>query len=118
MKLAAPLLLAACLSAQAQAQVQPPIVLDGQYSARTDEMSLQIIGDRVCFAPDKAQWGRLPVKRHEIWHRCTKDLAQMQTPVACFYAPRMDATRHAPSAKNQPVGRPTAIARFLLYSAL
>ena len=66
MQLAAALLLAtACLSAQAQ----PPIVLDGQYSARTDEMSLEIIGNRVCFAPDKAQWGRLPrpAAQHEIW---------------------------------------------------
>ena len=44
-------------------------MLDGQYSLRTDEMSLQIIGDRVCFAPDKAQWGRLPrpAAQHEIW---------------------------------------------------
>jgi len=66
MQLAAALLLAtACLSAQAQT----PIVLDGQYSARTDEMSVQIIGERVCFAPDKAQWGRLPrpAAAHDAW---------------------------------------------------
>ncbi|WP_298405289.1 hypothetical protein [Janthinobacterium sp.] len=67
MKLAALLVPALLLCAQAQAQ--PRIVLDGQYSLRTDEMSLQIIGDRVCFAPDKAQWGRLPrpAAQHEIW---------------------------------------------------
>ena len=67
MKLAALLVPALLLCAQAQAQ--PPIVLDGQYSLRTDEMSLEIIGDRVCFAPDKAQWGRLPrpAAPHEIW---------------------------------------------------
>ncbi|NBV19215.1 hypothetical protein [Janthinobacterium sp.] len=66
MQLAAALLLAtACLSAQAQT----PIVLDGQYSVRTDEMSVQIIGERVCFAPDKAQWGRLPrpAAAHDAW---------------------------------------------------
>ena len=45
---------------QLYAPPEKPIVLDGQYSQRTDEMSLQIIGERVCFAPDKAQWGRLP----------------------------------------------------------
>ncbi|MGK5009263.1 hypothetical protein [Janthinobacterium sp. MDB2-8] len=76
MKLAVTLLLAAaCLSAQAQAQVQPPIVLDGQYSARTDEMSLQIIGNRVCFAPDKAQWGRLPrpAATHDAWFCFSND---------------------------------------------
>ena len=72
MKLAASVLLsAACLSAQAQA----PIVLDGQYSARTDEMSLQIIGNRVCFAPDKAQWGRLPrpAASHDAWFCFSND---------------------------------------------
>lgn len=72
MKLAAALLLAtACLSAQAQA----PIVLDGQYSARTDEMSLEIIGNRVCFAPDKAQWGRLPrpAATHDAWFCFSND---------------------------------------------
>ena len=66
MQLAAALLLAtACLSAQAQT----PIVLDGQYSVRTDEMSVQIIGERICFAPDKAQWGRLPrlAAAHDAW---------------------------------------------------
>ena len=66
MKFAAILLLAAThLSAQAQS----PIVLDGQYSARTDEMSLELIGNRVCFAPDKAQWGRLPrpAAAHDAW---------------------------------------------------
>ena len=66
MQLAAALLLAtACLSAQAQT----PIVLDGQDSVRTDEMSVQIIGERVCFAPDKAQWGRLPrpAAAHDAW---------------------------------------------------
>lgn len=66
MQLAAALLLAtACLSAQAQT----PIVLDGQYSVRTDEMSVQIIGERVCFAPDKAQWDRLPrpAAAHDAW---------------------------------------------------
>lgn len=75
MKLAAPLLLAACLSAEAQAQVQPPIVLDGQYSLRTDEMSLEIIGNRVCFAPDKAQWGRLPrpAASHAVWFCFSND---------------------------------------------
>lgn len=48
---------------------EKPIVLDGQYSQRTDEMSLQIIGERVCFAPDKAQWGRLPrpAAKHDAW---------------------------------------------------
>ena len=74
MKLAAALLLAtACLSAQAQ--TQPPIVLDGQYSARTDEMSLEIIGKRVCFAPDKAQWGRLPrpAATHAVWFCFSND---------------------------------------------
>ncbi|NHQ92694.1 hypothetical protein [Janthinobacterium lividum] len=74
MKLAASLLLAtACLSTQARAQ--PPIVLDGQYSAHTDEMSLQIIGDRVCFAPDKAQWGRLPrpAATHDAWFCFSND---------------------------------------------
>lgn len=74
MKLAAALLLAtACLSAQAQ--TQPPIVLDGQYSARTDEMSLEIIGKRVCFAPDKAQWGRLPrpAATHDAWFCFSND---------------------------------------------
>lgn len=72
MQLAAALLLTtACLSAQAQA----PIVLDGQYSARTDEMSLQIIGNRVCFAPDKAQWGRLPrpAATHDAWFCFSND---------------------------------------------
>ncbi|MGK5024461.1 hypothetical protein [Janthinobacterium sp. RB2R34] len=47
-----------------------PIVLDGQYSQRTDEMSLQIIGEQVCFIPDKAQWGRLPrlaAATHDAW---------------------------------------------------
>ena len=46
-----------------------PIVLDGQYSLRSDEMSLQIIGERICFAPDKAQWGRLPrpAAAHDAW---------------------------------------------------
>ncbi|MGK5028101.1 hypothetical protein [Janthinobacterium sp. MDT1-19] len=76
MKLASTLLLAtACLSTQAHAQVQPPIVLDGQYSARTDEMSLQIIGNRVCFAPDKAQWGRLPrpAATHDAWFCFSND---------------------------------------------
>lgn len=74
MKLAAALLLVtACLSAQAQPQ--PPIVLDGQYSARTDEMSLEIIGNRVCFAPDKAQWGRLPrpAATHAAWFCFSND---------------------------------------------
>ena len=69
MKLAATLLLlaTACLSAQAQT----PIVLDGQYSARTDEMSLQIIGKR----PDKAQWGRLPrpAATHDAWFCFSND---------------------------------------------
>ncbi|WP_219114646.1 hypothetical protein [Janthinobacterium sp. UMAB-56] len=72
MKFAVTLLLAtACLSAHAQA----PIVLDGQYSARTDEMSLQIIGKRVCFAPDKAQWGRLPrpAAAHDAWFCFSND---------------------------------------------
>ncbi|ATD62851.1 MAG: hypothetical protein ACOH2S_02070 [Janthinobacterium svalbardensis] len=75
MKLAALLLSTACLSAQAQAQVQPPIVLDGQYSARTDEMSLQIIGERVCFVPDKAQWSRLPrpAATHAVWFCFSND---------------------------------------------
>ena len=74
MKLAAILLLAtACLSAHAQTQT--PIVLDGQYSARTDEMSLEIIGNRVCFAPDKAQWGRLPrpAATHAVWFCFSND---------------------------------------------
>ena len=74
MKLVATLLLAtACLSAQAQ--TQPPIVLDGQYSARTDEMSLEIIGNRVCFTPDKAQWGRLPrpAATHDAWFCFSND---------------------------------------------
>ncbi|MCC7695761.1 hypothetical protein [Janthinobacterium sp. EB271-G4-7A] len=57
------------------AQAQTPIVLDGQYSARTDEMSLQIIGNRVCFAPDKAQWGRLlrPAATHDAWFCFSND---------------------------------------------
>lgn len=57
------------------AQAQAPIVLDGQYSARTDEMSLQIIGERVCFAPDKAQWGRLPrpAASHAVWFCFSND---------------------------------------------
>lgn len=51
------------------------IVLDGQYSARTDEMSLEIIGNRVCFAPDKAQWGRLPrpAATHDAWFCFSND---------------------------------------------
>lgn len=51
------------------------IVLDGQYSQRTDEMSLQIIGERVCFAPDKAQWGRLPrpAAAHDAWFCFSND---------------------------------------------
>ena len=72
MKLAAALLLAtACLSARAQ----PPIVLDGQYSLRTAEMSLEIVGNRVCFAPDKAQWGRLPrpAATHDAWFCFSND---------------------------------------------
>lgn len=72
MKLAATLLLAtACLSARAQ----PPIVLDGMYNVRTDEMSLEIIGNRVCFAPDKAQWGRLPrpAATHDAWFCFSND---------------------------------------------
>lgn len=54
---------------------EKPIVLDGQYSQRTDEMSLQIIGDRVCFAPDKAQWGRLPrpAATHDAWFCFSND---------------------------------------------
>ena len=57
------------------AQAQPPIVLDGQYSLRTDEMSLEIIGNRVCFAPDKAQWGRLPrpAATHAAWFCFSND---------------------------------------------
>ena len=72
MKFAAILLLAAThLSAQAQS----PIVLDGQYSARTDEMSLELIGNRVCFAPDKAQWGSLPrpAATHDAWFCFSND---------------------------------------------
>ena len=70
----APLLFPALLLC-AQAQAQPPIVLDGQYSARTDEMSLEIIGNRVCFAPDKAQWGRLPrpAATHDAWFCFSND---------------------------------------------
>ena len=54
---------------------EKPIVLDGQYSQRTDEMSLQIIGERVCFAPDKAQWGRLPrpAASHAAWFCFSND---------------------------------------------
>ena len=72
MKLAALLLLAA---SHLSAQTQTPIVLDGQYSQRTDEMSLQIIGERVCFAPDKAQWGRLPrpAATHDAWFCFSND---------------------------------------------
>lgn len=57
------------------AQAQPPIVLDGQYSLRTDEMSLEIIGNRVCFAPDKAQWGRFPrpAATHDAWFCFSND---------------------------------------------
>lgn len=55
MKLAALLVPALLLCAQAQAQ--PRIVLDGQYSLRTDEMSLEI------------------VKRRATWHLMTLDLA-------------------------------------------
>lgn len=74
MKFAATLLLAtACLCARAQTQT--PIVLDGQYSARTDEMSLEIIGNCVCFSPDKAQWGRLPrpAATHDAWFCFSND---------------------------------------------
>ena len=69
MKLA-PLLFPALLLC-AQAQAQPPIVLDGQYSARTDEMSLQFIGKR----PDKAQRGRLPrpAATHDAWFCFSND---------------------------------------------
>ncbi|MDN2670433.1 hypothetical protein OX459_03390 [Janthinobacterium sp. SUN026] len=58
-----------------QAQAQTPIVFDGLYSARTDEMSLEIIGKRVCFAPDKAQWGRLPrpAATHDAWFCFSND---------------------------------------------
>jgi hypothetical protein len=65
-KLAALFLLAA---SHLSAQTQTPIVLDGQYSLRTDETSLQLIGEHVCFAPDKAQWGRLPrpAATHDAW---------------------------------------------------
>ena len=72
MKLAAALLLA---TAGLSARAQPPIVLDGQYSLRTDEMSLEIIGNRVCFAPDKAQWGRLPrpAATHDAWFCFSND---------------------------------------------
>ena len=65
-KLATLFLLAA---SHLSAQTQTPIVLDGQYSLRTDETSLQLIGEHVCFAPDKAQWGRLPrpAATHDAW---------------------------------------------------
>lgn len=74
MKLAATLLLASA-SLSAQAQPQPPIVLDGMYTWRTDEMSLEMIGNRVCFAPDKAQWGRLPrpAATHDAWFCFSND---------------------------------------------
>ena len=74
MKLA-PLLSTLLCSLSLPAQAQAPIVLDGQYSARTDEMSLEIIGNRVCFAPDKAQWGRLPrpAATHAVWFCFSND---------------------------------------------
>ena len=52
-----------------------PIVLDGQYSQRSDEISLQIIGERVCFVPDKSQWGRLPrpAATHDAWFCFSND---------------------------------------------
>ncbi|MDC8758504.1 hypothetical protein [Janthinobacterium fluminis] len=37
-----------------------PIQLDGVYMYRTGADDLDIIGDAVCFHPDKKQWGRVP----------------------------------------------------------
>jgi len=62
-------------SAQLYSQAPATIKLDGQYSLRTDETSLDLIGQRVCFAPDKAQWTRLPrpASGHDAWFCFSND---------------------------------------------
>ena len=42
----------------------PALTVSGTYSYRTDEMSLDMIGKRVCFEPDDASRATLPVHRH------------------------------------------------------
>lgn len=62
--------LAALLAPAAQAQgAAKPVRLDGVYMYRTGADDLDIIGDAVCFHPNKDQWARVPRPRNgsPVW---------------------------------------------------